>query len=49
MSYQHFFETLKPKSQESAQHFEKRVLQSVYKCRRITFYTYKPVNPFHFL
>ncbi len=29
-----------------AQNFEKRVLQ---KCPRITFYTYKPVNPFHFL
>ncbi len=28
------------------QNFEKRVLQ---KCFRITFYTYKPVNPFHFL
>ncbi len=40
------FETLKPDSQETAQHFEKRVLQ---KCCRITFYTYKPVNPFHFL
>ncbi len=39
------FETLKPNSQEMAQ-FEKRVLQ---KCLRITFYTFKPVNPFHFL
>jgi hypothetical protein len=29
-----------------ARNFEKRVLQ---KCLRITFYTYKPVNPFHFL
>jgi hypothetical protein len=28
-----------------AQNFEKRVLQ---KCLRITFCTYKPVNPFHF-
>ena len=46
MSYQHFFQTLKPDSQETAQNFEKRVLQ---KCLRITFYTYKPVNPFHFL
>jgi hypothetical protein len=45
MSYQHFFETLKPDSQETAQHFEKSVLQ---KCLRITFYTYKPMNPFHF-
>ena len=46
MSYQHFFETLKPDSQETAKNFEKRVLQ---KCLRITFCTYKPVNPFHFL
>jgi hypothetical protein len=46
MSYKHFFETLKPDSQETAQNFEKRVLQ---KCLRITFYTYIPVNPFHFL
>ncbi len=29
-----------------AQNFEKRVLQ---KCLRITFYPYKPMNPFHFL
>ncbi len=41
-----FFETLKPDSQETAQNFEKRVLQ---KCLRITFYTYKPVNPFNFI
>jgi hypothetical protein len=46
MSYQHFFETLKPDSQETAQNFEKRVLQKIL---RITFYTYKPMNPFHFL
>jgi hypothetical protein len=38
--------SLMPDSQETAQNFEKRVLQ---KCLRITFYTYKPVNPFHFL
>jgi hypothetical protein len=44
MSYWHFFEILKP--DETAQNFEKRVLQ---KCLRITFYTYKPVIPFHFL
>jgi hypothetical protein len=37
---------LKPDSQETVQNFEKRVLQ---KCLRITFYTYQPVNPFHFL
>jgi len=41
MSYEHFFETLKPYSQETAQNFEKRVLQ---KCLRIAFYTYIPVN-----
>ncbi len=46
MSFQHIFETLKPNSQETAQNFEKRVLQ---KCLRHTFYTQKPVNPFHFL
>ncbi len=46
MSYKHFFETLKPDSQETAQNFEKRVLQ---KFLRSTFYTYKPMNPFHFL
>ncbi len=47
MSYQRFFETLKPDSQETAQNFEKRILQ---KCLfTFTFYTYKPVNPFHFL
>ncbi len=46
MSYKYFFETFKPDSQETAQNFEKPVLQ---KCLRITFYTYKPVNPFHFL
>ncbi len=46
MSYQHFFETLKPNFQETAQNFEKHVLQ---KGLRITFYTYKPVNPFHSL
>ena len=40
------FETIKPDSQETAQNFEKRVLQ---KCLRITFYTCKPVNPFQFL
>jgi hypothetical protein len=40
------FETLKPDSQEMAQNVEKRILQ---KCFRITFYTYKPVNPFHYL
>ncbi len=33
----HFFETLKPNSQETAQNFEKSVLQ---KCLIITFYTY---------
>jgi hypothetical protein len=37
---------IKPDSQETAQNFEKRVLQ---KCLRITVYTYKPVNPFNFL
>jgi hypothetical protein len=37
MSYYHFFQTLKPNSQEMAQNFEKDVLQ---KCLRITFYTY---------
>jgi hypothetical protein len=46
MSYKHFFETLKPDSQETAKKFEKRVLQ---KCLRITFYAYKTVNPFYFL
>jgi hypothetical protein len=46
MSYYHFFESLKPDSQETAQNFEKRILL---KCLRITFYTYKPMNPFHFL
>jgi hypothetical protein len=46
MSYWHFLKTLKPDSQETAQNFEKRVLQ---KCLRITFYTYKPMNPFLFL
>jgi hypothetical protein len=46
MSYKHFFETLKPDLQETAQNFEKHVLQ---KCLRITCYTYKPMNPFHFL
>jgi hypothetical protein len=46
MSYKHFFEHLKPDSQETDQNFEKRVLQ---KCLRITFYIYKPVNPLHFL
>jgi hypothetical protein len=48
MSYWHFFETLhvKPDSQETAQNFEKRILQ---KCLRITFSIYKPVKPFHFL
>ncbi len=35
-----------PDSQKTAQNFEKRVSQ---KCLRITFYTYKPMNPFHFL
>jgi hypothetical protein len=40
------FETLQPDSQETAQNFEKRVLQ---KCLRITFYAYKTVNSFHFL
>ncbi len=40
------FWNLKPDSQETAQNFKKRVLQ---KCLRLTFYTYKPVNPFHFL
>jgi hypothetical protein len=46
ISYKHFFETLKPDSQETAKNFEKRVLQQ---CLRITFDAYKTVNPFHFL
>jgi hypothetical protein len=37
---------LKLDLQETAQNFEKRVLQ---KCFRVTFYTYIPVKPFHFL
>jgi hypothetical protein len=41
-----FFETLKPDSQEMAQNLKKHISQ---KCLRITFYNYKPVNPFHFL
>jgi hypothetical protein len=41
-----FFETLKPYSQETAQNFEKRVLQ---KCLRIAFYTYITMNLHHFL
>ena len=41
-----FFETLKPCSQETAQNFEKHVLQ---KCLRIAFYTYIPVNLYNFL
>ncbi len=41
-----FFETFKPYSQETAQNFEKRVLQ---KGLRIPFYTYIPVNLHHFL
>jgi hypothetical protein len=41
-----FFKTLKPNSQETAQNFEKGVLQ---KFLRIAFYTYIPVNPYHFL
>ncbi len=45
-SYKHFFETLKPNSQETAQNFEKLVLQ---KCLRIAFYTYIPVNLYSFL
>ncbi len=45
-SYKHFFETLKPYSQETAQNIEKHVLQ---KCLRIAFYTYIPVNLYHFL
>jgi hypothetical protein len=40
------FETLKPYSQETAQNFEKHVLQ---KCLRIAFYTYIPMNLYHFL
>jgi hypothetical protein len=35
-----------PSSQETAQNFEKHVLQ---KCLRIAFYTYMPVNLYHFL
>ncbi len=38
--------TLKPNSQETAQNFEKGVLQ---KFLRITFYTYVLVNPYHFI
>ncbi len=45
-SYKHFFETLKPCSQETAQNFEKRVLQ---KCLGIAFFTYILVNLHHFL
>ncbi len=45
-SYQHFFETLKPYPQETAQNFEKRFLQ---KGLRIAFYTYIPVNLHHIL
>jgi hypothetical protein len=45
-SYLHFFETLKPYSQETAQHFEKHVLQ---KCLRMAFYTYIPVNLYNIL
>ncbi len=47
-SYYHFFETfLKPNSQETARNFEKRVSQ---KClKRITFYPYIPVKPYHFI
>jgi hypothetical protein len=41
-----FFETLMPYSQETAQNFEKLVLQ---KCLRIAFYTYMPVNLYNFL
>jgi hypothetical protein len=41
-----FFLTLKPNSQETAQNFVKGVLQKFF---RITFYTYIPVNPYHFL
>jgi hypothetical protein len=41
-----FFETLKLYSQETAQNFEKDVLQ---KCLRIAFYTYIPVNLYNFL
>jgi hypothetical protein len=44
--YKPFFKALKPNSQETAQNFEKGVLQ---KFLRITFYTYIPMNPHHFL
>ena len=37
----HWSLPLKPYSQETAQNFEKHVLQ---KCLRIAFYTYTPVN-----
>jgi hypothetical protein len=41
-----FFETLKPNSQETPQNFEIRVFQKGF---RTIFYTYIPVNPYHFL
>ncbi len=42
----YIFETLKPNSQEMAKNFEKRILQMFH---RITFFTYIPVNPYHFI
>jgi hypothetical protein len=46
LSFYNTFKTLKTNSQETAQNFEKVVLQ---KFLRITFYNYIPVNPHHFL
>ncbi len=42
-SYQHFLKTLKPNSQETAQNFEKGVLQKFLRITNI------PVNPYHIL